>query len=171
MLDALFRLLREKLELKLMKAAFKNDILDLLHERIIHRNQTIYACTVFLMKISLKFKSDLIQALEDDKRWKNILTIARKKIVSESSDDHSIIAQAKESHFEVWKELLYHVNKGSKHHVWLVISKTMKHIMFSLTHSSYHADFHQIYQRIIETMYVWKLTLRLWKFIDHCSEC
>lgn len=100
-LDALFRLLREKLELKSMKAVFKNDILDLLHERIVHRNQTIYVCTVFLVKISLKFKSDLIQALEDNKRWKNILTIARKKTVSELSDDHSVIAQAKEDHFEV----------------------------------------------------------------------
>ncbi len=171
MLDALFRLLRKKLELKLMKAAFKNDILDLLHERIIHKDQTIYVCIVFLMKISLKFKSNLIQALENDKRWKNILTIARKKTVSESSDNHSVIIQTKEDHFKVWKELLYHVNRDSKRHVQLVISKFMKHIMFSLTHSSHHADFHWIYQQIIKTMYVRKLTSRLRKFIDHYSEC
>ncbi len=142
MLDTFFRLLHEKLELKLMKAVFKNNILDLLHERIIHRNQTIYVCTVSFMKILLKFKSNLIQALEDDKRWKNILTIACKKTVSESSKDHLIIAQIKEDHFKVWKKLLYHVNKDSKHYIQLVISKTMKHIVFLLTHSSHHADFH-----------------------------
>ncbi len=43
--------------------------------------------------------------------------------------------------------------------------------MFSLTHSSHHADFHWIYQRIVEIMYVQKLAFRLRKFIDHCLKC
>lgn len=67
MLNALFRLLRDKLELKSMKEAFKDDILNLLHERIVHKNQIIYVCIASLIEISLKFKSNLIEALKDDK--------------------------------------------------------------------------------------------------------
>jgi len=67
MLNALFRLLRDKLKLKSMKEAFKDDILNLLHERIVHKNQIIYVCIASLIEISLKFKSNLIEALKDDK--------------------------------------------------------------------------------------------------------
>ena len=52
-----------------------------------------------------------------------------------------------------------------------MILKKLKHKMFSLTHSSHHADFHWIYQRIIEIMYVRKLAFRLQKFINHCLKC
>ncbi len=170
MLDALFRLLRDKLELKSMKETFKDDILNLLHERIIHKNQIIYVCITSLIELSLKFKSNLIEALKDDKRWKNILSIARKKI-TKSLNDQIVIQWSQESHFKVQKKLLYHVNENSKRHVWLVILKKLKHKMFLLTHSSHHADFHWIYQRIVKIMYVRKLTFRLWKFIDHCLKC
>lgn len=67
MLNALFRLLRDKLELKSIKEAFKDDILNLLHERIVHKNQIIYVCIASLIEISLKFKSNLIEALKNDK--------------------------------------------------------------------------------------------------------
>ncbi len=68
MLDALFRLLRDKLELKSMKETFKDDILNLLHKRIVYKNQITYVCTISLIELSLKFKSNLIEALKDDKR-------------------------------------------------------------------------------------------------------
>ncbi len=170
MLDALFRLLRDKLELKSMKETFKDDILNLLHKRIVYKNQITYVCTISLIELSLKFKSNLIEALKDDKRWKNILSIVRKK-TTESLNDQTVIWWSWESHFEVQKKLLYHVNENSKRHIWLVILKKLKHKVFSLTHSSHHADFHQIYQRIVEIMYIRKLTFRLWKFINHCLKC
>ncbi len=89
-LDALFKLLRDKLKLKSMKETFKDDILNLLYKRIIHKNQTTYVCITSLIELSLKFKSNLIKALKDDKHWKNILSIARKK-ATESSDDQTVI--------------------------------------------------------------------------------
>ena len=67
-LDTLFRLLRDKLELESMKETFKDGILNLLHGRIVHKNRTTYACTTSLIELSFKFKSDLIEALKDDKR-------------------------------------------------------------------------------------------------------
>ncbi len=170
MLDALFRLLRDKLELKSMKETFKDNILNLLHERIVHKNQTTYVCITSLIELSLKFKSNLIEALKDDKCWKNILSIARKK-TTKSSNDQTVIQRSQESHFEVQKKLLYHVNENSKCHVQLIILKKLKHEMFSLTHSFHHADFHWIYQRIIKIMYVRKLAFRLRKFINHCLKC
>lgn len=79
-----------------------------------------------------------------------------------------LITSSREDHFEIKEDLLYHVNDFK---IRLTILKALKADIFKLAYRSHYSEFHQIYQHIAESLYVRKLSNRLRKYIEHCSNC
>ncbi len=78
-------------------------------------------------------------------------------------------ALSREVYFDIKDDLLYHIDQNMKSR--LMISKALEREIFELTHQSHHVDFHQTYQHVTEFLYVRKLSIRLRRFIEHCSDC
>ena len=55
---------------------------------------------------------------------------------------------------------------------WLCVSKTLEKEMFTIMHNNYyHADFHQIYNKIVADLYILNLSWCLKQYITHCFKC
>ncbi len=156
--DALSRLLRER--------SFENassieieEILETLHTAVKDLDCT-YVFAVFLIEMSANFRQRLLETMNTDKRWKNI-------ILNIKAD--SMKALSREVYFDIKDDLLYHIDQNMKSR--LMISKALEREIFELTHQSHHVDFHRTYQHVTEFLYVRKLSIRLRRFIKHCSDC
>ena len=80
-------------------------------------------------------------------------------------------ASSQEDYFDIKDDLLYHIDQNSDRKSRLMISKALEEEIFELVHRSHHVEFHQTYQHIAESLYIRKLSIRLRKFIEHCSNC
>ena len=160
--DALFRLLRERSKnASNMKV---KEILEILHTAVedfaICDDHYTYVFAAFLVEMSENFRQQLLETMIIDKRWKNI-------IVNIKADNMK--ASSQEDYFDIKDDLLYHINQNMKSR--LMISKALEGKIFELAHRSHHVKFHCTYQHIAESLYIRKLSIRLRKFIEHCSNC
>ena len=150
--DALSRLLRDRIETS--ELGDEEGILDAL---------TTYVYAASLVEMSPDFRKRISEAVEADKRWKDVLAVARK------SDSETTSKPPKSGRFEIIDDLLHHVGPDSK--TRLVIPQAMEAEIFHLAHRPHHAGFHRTYQHVAESLYVRNLSKRLRKFIEHCPVC
>ena len=70
--------------------------------------------------------------------------------------------------FEIDDELIYHIDE--RRH--LCISAACEQKVFRMTHDeNQHSGRHRCYQRIVDTLYVFRLSRKLRLYIEHCSSC
>ena len=70
--------------------------------------------------------------------------------------------------FEIKNEFIYHVDERRR----LCIFVACEQKIFRMTHDeNQHSDRHRCYQRIIDTLYVFRLSRKLRLYIEYCSSC
>ena len=70
--------------------------------------------------------------------------------------------------FEIKNEFIYHVDERRR----LCIFVACEQKIFRMTHDeNQHSSRHRCYQRIIDTLYVFKFNRKLRLYIEHCSSC
>ena len=152
--DALSRLLRDSKETS--EPEDEEGILDAL---------TTYVYAASLVEMSPDFRKQVREAIDSDKRWKDVLAEARKR----SLDHETTPEPTKSGYFEIIDDLLHHISPDSK--ARLVIPRALEGEIFELAHRPHHAGFYRTYQHIAESLYVRNLSKRLRKFIEHCPLC
>ena len=67
--------------------------------------------------------------------------------------------------------MIYYINSiDSCHH--LCIFKSLEKEIFQMTHDEYHhTDFHQVYDMIVISLFIWSLSWWLSQYIIHCLQC
>jgi len=161
-LNALSRLLRKR-SFNDASSIEIEEILEFLHTAVKNfKNHCTYAFAVSLVEMSANFRQRLLQAMKIDKHWKDI-------IINIKADNMK--ASSWEDYFDIKDDLLYHIDQNSDRKSRLMISKALEEEIFKLAHRSHHVKFHWTYQHITESLYIRKLLIRLWKFIEHCLNC
>ena len=117
---------------------------------------------IFFIKMSEKFFSDLKQAYKNDDQWFRFKIKLKIQINFMNTSD--------EIEFILKNNHIYFVFEDTTPH--LCISWSMKKIIFATTHDeNHHCDFHRVYVRISESLYIRHLVKRLRKYIKHCKKC
>ena len=169
----------------------KVEILDVLYEHSVNlsnhelrfniiQNLSSISYHVTLIEMSNDFKQRLKTVYTKDEQWKKILNVITfKQIVTNQTQSAitnvatEIIVDAKSSRdirFKLRENLIYYASDENKKR--LCVSIAMKQKIFKITHDlSSHDDFHRIYDKIINSMYIKQLTKRLRNYIKHCSKC
>ena len=71
--------------------------------------------------------------------------------------------------FIIKKDLIYHVKKIIHR---LCIPKFCEKVIFEIAHDhNNHANYHRIYQRLINTIFISKLIRKVRLYVKHCSVC
>ena len=66
-------------------------------------------------------------------------------------------------------DIIYHVDFDTRRSC---ISVAMKREIFRLAHDeNQHSEIHRCYDRIINTMYIFRLSRKIRRYIEHCSTC
>ena len=175
----------------------KTEIFDVLYEHSVNlsnhelrfniiQNLSSINYHVTLIKMSNDFKQRLKTVYTKNEQWRKILNVITfKQIVTNqvlvTNQAQSaitdvatrIIVDAKFSRdirFKLRDDLIYYASNENKKR--LCVSTAMKQKIFKITHDlNNHDDFHRIYDRIVNSMYIKQLTKRLRNYIKHCSEC
>ena len=65
-------------------------------------------------------------------------------------------------------DLIYHVKNNKR----LCISASCERAVFELTHDeNNHAGYHRVYQQLIVTVFMFKLSRKIRQYVKHCSSC
>ena len=169
----------------------KIEILDVLYEHFVNlsnhelrfdiiQNLSSINYHVTLIKMSNDFKQRLKIVYTKDEQWKKILNVITfRQIITNQAQSiitnfaTEVIVDAKSSRdirFKLRENLIYYALNESKKR--LCVSTAMKQEIFKIIHDlSNHDDFHRIYDKVVNSMYLKQLTKRLRNYIKYCSEC
>ena len=87
-----------------------------------------------------------------------------KKIIDENTSFRNI-------RFRLKNEFIYYTSKIENKNRFC-ISTFIKHEIFRIAHDlNNHNEFHRIYDRLINSIYIRQLIKRLLIYIKHCSQC
>ena len=117
---------------------------------------------IFFIKMNEKFFSNLKQIYRNDDQWFKF----------------KIKLKIRTNFMNIFDEIEFILKKN---HVYFVFENTtsrfcilwfMKKIITATTHDkNYHCDFHRVYVRISEFLYIKHLVKRFKKYIKHCKKC
>ena len=169
----------------------KTEIFDVLYEHFVNlsnhelrfniiQNLSSISYHVTLIKMSNDFKQRLKVVYTKNEQWKKILNVITFKQIATNQTQSiiidiaiEIIVDAKFSRdirFKLRDDLIYYTSNENKKR--LCVSIAMKQKIFKIIHDlSNHGDFHRIYDRIVNSMYIKQFTKRLRSYIKHCSKC
>ena len=160
-------------------AIIKNQNIDVLdiesyHSSIIDVSLTIYAFQNTLIVMFAEFRQKIVNDYKN-KSWSIIiemLTNLSNKIKNELRSKQFNINPRfikTEIDFVMQKELLYHKSNDK---LRLCISAAVEKNIFQIAHdNSQHAEIIRSYVRIFDSVYIFKLSKKLRKYITHCSIC
>ena len=128
----------------------------------------IYVYVITFVEISFEFKKELIDEYVKNSTWKKFKSMLKqlkkrveKKTTSEKSSNIDI-------DFILKNDLIYHVKNNKR----LCISASCKRAVFELTHDeNNHAEYHRVYQQLIITIFMFKLSKKIRQYVKHCSSC
>ena len=117
---------------------------------------------IFFIKMNENFFSDLKQIYKNDYQW------FRFKIKLKIRTNFMNIFD--EIEFILKNSHIYFVFENTTSR--LCISWSMKKIIFTTTYDeNHHCDFHRVYVRIFEFLYIRHLVKKFKKYIKHCKKC
>ena len=117
---------------------------------------------IFFMKMNEKFFSNLKQVYRNNDQWfKFKIKLKIRKNFMNISDEIEFILKNNHVYF-VFENITSR----------FCISWFMKKIIFATTHDeNHHCDFHRVYVRIFEFLYIRHLVKKFKKYIKHCKKC
>ena len=118
--------------------------------------------SIFFMKMSEEFFSDLKQVYRNDDQWFRFkIKLKIRTNFINIFDDIEFILKGNHVYF-VFENITSR----------LCISWFMKKIIFETTYDeNHHCDFHRVYVRIFEFLYIRHLVKKFKKYIKHCKKC
>ena len=70
--------------------------------------------------------------------------------------------------FTLTNDLIYHIRNNKR----FCISASCERIVFEFAHDeNNHAKYHRIYQQLIITIFMFKLSKKIRQYVKHCSSC
>ena len=127
--------------------------------------------------MSDEFHKQLVEGFRKEKSWSKIITMLKelsKRLKEEAisptrspTGTRSLIPTGID--FEMRDDLIYHV-RGDK--LRLCIPTSVEKEVFAMAHdSNQHSGYHRTFQRIVDTLYIPKLSRKLRKYVEHCPTC
>jgi hypothetical protein len=116
----------------------------------------------FLMKITKDYRKNLLETYNTNTQWIKLKEkLNNRKNSKNISDDINFIVR---------NELVYYVSKEKTFK--LCISWTLKKDIYKMIHDdNHHCEFHKVYARISESIYIRHMIKRLRRYIHHCKFC
>lgn len=109
------------------------------------------------------FRTRLPAAYSNDSRWKRIQELLR----SLPKDGDPLKTHGIQ--FSEDQGLLYHVQDEQKR---LCIPQALYQEIFQMAHDDHsHSGFHRTYERITQSLYLWRCAHFLRQYIKHCPDC
>ena len=145
-----------------MKSKLRNEIETL----------NLHTFHMMIIKLLLKFKTQLKNAYITDKWWKEVLILIKKcELKQITANEFSTLNTELNFWFYCKENLVYYVD-DSNERICLCISKALEKKIFKITYdNNHHAGFSQTYHCITEFLYFWKLLQHLKRYIKHCLMC
>ena len=156
----------------------KNDILNALYDHSIdidniELNETIIlekvtvTYHIILIQMSNKFKTRLSEVYMIDKHWAEVYDMIKSFEIESFSNDFD---ESLDIRFTYRDDLIYFKIDDEQERLYIFAS--MKQKIFKLAHdNASHDDFHRIYDRIANSVYIRQLIKRLRQYIAHCLDC
>ncbi len=128
------------------------------------KNDQIYAYVITLMKMFEEFKTKLKDDYKKDVKWKDLINMIKILNKRRQKNDYEKI----EVNFALKKKLLYHVKDKKR----LCIFSNCEINVFQLAHNqNNHSKHNKIYAKLIDQVYISKLSRKIRQYIKHCSTC
>ena len=132
------------------------------------KTDQIYAYVTTFVEIFFEFKKKLIDEYVKNSAWKKFKSMLKqlkkrieKKTISEKSSNINI-------DFILKNDFIYHVKNNKR----LCIFASCERAVFELTHNeNNHAKYYRIYQQLIITVFMLKLSRKIRQYVKHCSSC
>lgn len=125
----------------------------------------VYAYAMSLVEMLSEFRKTFIDGYVKDSAWKKIrpmLKELRKRANKKNSSTKTGID------FVIKENLIYHV----KDNLRLCISESCEKTIFELAHDqNNHADHHRTYHRLVESVFMSRMSKKVRQYINHCSSC
>ena len=154
---------------------FKNSTEDILDSNYDEFTEiSVYHIT--LVEMTDSFKTRLKDEYLKNKRWKRILELLLSsksvELTTVNSDDTTNSDYRLEDlQFRLRNDLIYYVEFVNEREQ-LCIFRSMTKEVFELTHDRQsHVKYHRIYANLASSIYIRKMSSRLQKYIQHCSQC
>jgi hypothetical protein len=126
-------------------------------------NDQIYAYFTILVKMSTNFRSKIQKKYQNENRWKKLTKMLKSLNERREKNTHEEF----DVDFLLKNELLFHKNKRR-----FCISLNCEIDVFKLAHDqNNHAEHNKTYTRLIDTVYISRLSRKLRQYIKHCSAC
>ena len=134
------------------------------------KSNRIYAYAITLMEMSDRFRKAIIEKYIRDSTWKKIKTMLielKKRNVKKNEFEKK--PAFTNIDFIIKKNLIYCTKKKTHR---LCVSVFCEKEIFRLTHDfNNHAGYHRIYQKLITTIFISKLSRKTREYVNHCSTC
>ena len=142
----------------------------------------VYAHSQALITLSTDFKKKLATGYIKDKSWCKILGMSEglekrkmKEVTTQSSNSNADNAVKTGVDFVLAHGLIYHKHEGSNatsNSSRLCIPQNCEKEVFQLAHDqNFHAGHHRAYRRLVESIYMPRLSRKLHLYIKHCPAC
>ncbi len=116
---------------------------------------------IFLIEMINEFQNSLKKTYIQNAQWAKLLIKLRDR---RNSDD------AKDIDFSLRDDLIYYTSIEKS--LRLCILWFIKRDIYRMTHDDHHhCDFHRVYARVVESLYIRHLIKRLRRYIRHCRQC
>jgi hypothetical protein len=114
------------------------------------------------IEITKTYRQSLLNVYDDDTQWSKLKFILKSR---ESFDDIS-----DEMNFVLQNDFIYYSSERKTFK--LCISWSLEKNIYEMTHdNNYHCEFHRVYARIFESVYIRHMIKRLRRYIHHCKLC
>jgi hypothetical protein len=116
---------------------------------------------IFLIEMINEFQNSFKKTYIQNTQWAKLLIKLR---------DRRNLDDAKDIDFSLRDDLIYYtfIEKSFR----LCILWFIKRNIYRMTHDDHHhCDFHRVYARVIESLYIRHLIKRLRRYIRHCRQC
>jgi hypothetical protein len=124
----------------------------------------IYAYFITLVKMFEEFRIKMSENYQKKFKWKNILKMIQNLINKRESNNQ----KNTDIDFQLKNNLLYHFKNKKR----LCISSNCEFNVFELAHDkNNHAKHNRVYSKLIDHVYILKLSRKIRQYIKHCSAC
>ena len=134
---------------------------------------------IFFVITSIVINISKVSQFEVNQMKVSQFEVNQSKNFEQSSSNRSKINQSKNNEqfsrsikFRLREKLIYYVFEDNDNKNRLCISTSLKQKIFRMTHDlNNYDDFHKIYDKLVNFVYVKHLVKRLRVYIKHCSQC
>ena len=119
----------------------------------------------FVETMNFKFNSLVMMLYDSIKTVRTVKTFADQ---SEDADQSKTIESSIEINFKLIDELIFHFKEKSR----ICISTFIEKKVFVIAHDdNSHVGQHRVYQRLLNFVYMLRMSRKLHMYIKHCSSC